>query len=124
SLVHTNKFDADGSMIAAMIRPQQDAAEVVFLTALAPVRSSAWDRKPTIEALDPALPHRGLTITGLRPGERIDVLFNEAPDRSDDAPQLGVTGMAGVKKTRDGEIVRLFVAAGSELRLGDEAWIE
>lgn len=124
SLVHTDKFDPDGSMTAAMIRPQQDAAEVVFLTALAPVRSSAWDRKPTIEALDPAHPHRGLTITDHRPGERIDVLFNEAPDHADDAPQLGVTGMAGVKKTRDGEIVRLLVAAGSELRIGEEVWIE
>jgi len=124
SLVHTAKFDSDGSMAAAFIRPQQDASEVVFLVAIAPVRASAWDRRPSIEPIDPAVPHRGLTITALHPDERIDVLFNEAPDHADDVPQLGVTGMAGVKKSHAGEIVRLLVAAGTQLRVGDETWIE
>ncbi|MFO7156094.1 MAG: DUF4962 domain-containing protein [Pseudomonadota bacterium] len=124
SLVHTEKFDPDGSMTAAFIRPQQDASEVIFLVALAPVRVADWERRPSIEPIDPGIPHRGLTITGLRTDERIDVLFNEAPEHSDDVTELGVTGMAGVKKTRSGEIVRLLVAAGSELRIGDEVWIE
>lgn len=123
SLVHLDRFDPDGRMTAAMIGPLEDAREVIFLTALAPVRASAWNQKPTIEALDPQVPGRGLTITGWRPGERFDVLFNEAPSHSDQTPELGVTGMAGVKKTREGEVVRLLVAAGHELRIGEEKWI-
>lgn len=124
NLVHTNRFDPDGSMTAAMIRPPAATEEVIFLTALAPVRASAWATKPTIEALDPESPGRGLTITGWKPDERFDVLFNEAPEDSDDTAELGVTGMAGVKKTRGAQVVRLLVAAGSELRIDGEVWVE
>src|SRR5690606_5455586 len=75
-------------------------------------------------AIDPARPDRGLRITGWRPEERFDVLFNETPEQSDDTAELGVTGVAGVKKTRAGEVVRLLVAAGSELRIDGEVWVE
>lgn len=124
SLVHTNKFDPDGSMTAAMIRPQQDAREAVFLTALAPVRTAAWQTRPSIEPLDPDAPHRGLVLSGLEPDEVYEILFTEDPSHVDDTPSLGISGMVGVKKTRGDAIVRLLVAAGHSLRVDGETWVE
>lgn len=123
-LVHTDRFDPDGEMTAAMIRPSEDSAEAIFLTALAPVRASAWEKKPEIEALDPSRPERGLTIKGLEPGEHYELLFTEDPSHTEDTPGLGVSGMVGLKKVREGEVLRLFLAAGRELRVDEESWIE
>ncbi len=123
--VHLDKFDPDGWMTSARIRPAARTTNAVFLTALVPQRSATWaGGRPTIEALDPADPGRGLSIAGLADGERIEVIFNEDPSHTGTAANLSVHGMAGVRKTRGDEVVRVMLASGTSLDLGSTRWIE
>lgn len=114
--VHLNKFDPDGSMTAALVRPRDNVSEAVFLSALVPQRVESWaSGRPLISALDPADPGRGLRISGLEAEETIDVIFNEAPTESHEAAGLSLQGMAGVRKTKGERDVGLMIAVGSSL---------
>ncbi|AKU90652.1 DUF4962 domain-containing protein [Vulgatibacter incomptus] len=125
SLVHLDKFDSDGSMTAAMIRPATDTSDTVFLTALVPQRGSNWaSGRPRIAAIDPSDPGRGLSLTGLEAGAQLDAVFNEDPGQTSAAAGLSVKGMAGVRKTVNGQVARVMLASGTSLSLDGTPWIE
>jgi len=123
--VHLDKFDPDGSMTAAMVRPAANSTEAVFLTALAPVRGAAWaEGRPSITALDPSRPQVGLRVEGLVQGQVFEVVFNEAPGHRSEADGLEVEGMAGVRELQDGAVVGAMLASGTRLVLDGIHWIE
>jgi len=121
---HLNKWDPDGAMTAAMVRPSAAAKDATFLAALIPARGATWADRPTVTALDPAAPDRGLAIDRLPDGERYEVLFNDEAEESGAAGGISLTGMAGVRKLRGGAVERALLAAGQRLELDGVVWIE
>ncbi|UJR84590.1 DUF4962 domain-containing protein [Sandaracinus amylolyticus] len=49
---HVQRFDADGQLTAAMVRPSSDASAHTFLHALVPVRTASWASRRAIDPID------------------------------------------------------------------------
>ncbi|MHB8878833.1 MAG: heparinase II/III domain-containing protein, partial [Myxococcaceae bacterium] len=121
---HLQKFDPDGSMTAAFLRPTANTGEVTFLTALVPSRGATWATRPQVAPIDPGVPERGVTVTGFSGAQRLDVVFNDEPGATASAAGVTVTGMAGVKKSDGSRLLRAVLASGQKLVIDGTAWIE
>jgi hypothetical protein len=118
-------FDPDGAMTGAFIAPPADGPSATFLTALAPTRTDTWAAKPKIDPIDAVTPDRGATITNTGvAGERIDVVFADAPTESVSAGGLAVTGIAGAVNRQNGRVARVMLAGGTRLAWEGQPRIE
>ncbi|GAC1543848.1 MAG: hypothetical protein NVS3B10_08000 [Polyangiales bacterium] len=121
-LRHEDKFDPDGEMTAAMVRPETDVAATTVLEVLVPSRGSTWASKPAVDAIDPAALDHGVKLHLDAADSR--VVFADAPDTTVATGDLSVTGMAGVVRATGGKTDRAMLAAGSALTLAGTRWIE